>query len=67
MKTKQYKVIIQYHASQSFGAFVSSDAQKVMLFESKRNAFDTYDRAACLSCVAWAALLDPSGKQIFDA
>ena len=58
MKTKPYKVIIQYYAS---------DAQDVMLFEDKRKAFDTYHESEFDSCVAWACLFNPSGKQIFDA
>jgi hypothetical protein len=57
MKTKPYKVIIQYYAS---------DAQDVMLFEDKRKAFDAYDGANFDSCVAWACLFNPSGKLIYD-
>jgi hypothetical protein len=57
MKTKQYKVIIQYYAS---------DAQDVLLYENKAKAFEAYDRAEFDSCVAWAALFNPNGKLIYD-
>jgi hypothetical protein len=57
MKTEQYKVIIQYHAS---------DAQEVMLLE-KGLAFEVYHESEFDSCVAWACLFNSSGKQIFDA
>jgi hypothetical protein len=57
MKTKQYKVIIQYYAS---------DTQDVLLYENKAKAFEAYDRAEFDSCVAYAALFNPNGKQIYD-
>jgi hypothetical protein len=57
MKTKQYKVIIQYYAS---------DAQDVLLYENKNKAFDTYDHAESDSCVAWAALFNSDGKGVND-
>ena len=56
MKTKPYKVIIQYHGN----------ARDVMLFEDKRKAFDAYDGANFDDCVAWACLFNPSGKLIYD-
>jgi hypothetical protein len=57
MKTKQYKVIIQYYAS---------DEQDVMLYEDKRKALDVYHQTEFDSCIAWASLFDPSGKVIYD-
>ena len=57
MKTKQYKVIIQYYGS---------DAEDVMLFEDKRKAFDTYIYANLDSCVACSYLFNPSGNLIYD-
>tara|TARA_A100000172_G_C3005630_1_gene97865 strand:+ start:369 stop:542 length:174 start_codon:yes stop_codon:yes gene_type:complete len=56
MKNERYKVIIQYYAS---------EAQEVMLLE-KGIAFEVYHESEVDSRVAWAALFDPNGKQIFD-
>ena len=57
MNIKQYKVIIQYYAS---------DTQDVLLYENKAKAFEAYDDAEFDSCVAWAALFNPRGKQIYN-
>ena len=57
MKTKQYKVIIQYYGS---------DAEDVMLFDDKGKAFDAYYLADFDSCVACSYLFNPSGNLIYD-
>tara|TARA_Y100000114_G_scaffold55703_1_gene50971 strand:+ start:986 stop:1177 length:192 start_codon:yes stop_codon:yes gene_type:complete len=57
MKTKQYKVIIQYYAS---------DTQDVLLYENKAKAFEAYDCAEFDSCVAYAALFNSDGKGVND-
>ena len=56
MKDERYKVIIQYQAS---------NAQEIAILP-KGLAFEVYHESEFDSCVAWAALFDPNGKQIFD-
>lgn len=57
MKTENYKVIIQWYGS---------DAEDVLFYKDKKEAFDEYDFAYRDSCIRCAYLFSPNGELIYD-